>query len=1213
MITTLVNQVLRAVSRVLRLEQKNNENAAAANESYFSLSPIAHADPTKHYSNVLDWALKNRKEQNIKNIAITGPYGSGKSSILQTYQKNCDKELFSFLNISLATFKEELDVNSDNKVGGDELLRLIELSILQQIFYQEDEKSIPDSRFRRIISHSENQLSLASLTILFFIISVSFIIYPAKVANLARYNLSYSEESRFHLLALFTCTSCIFWWFKKMLRFMTKVRLSKFSTKDAEFSIDDDVSKSVLNSHIDEILYFFEVTKYNVVIIEDLDRFKQTEIFTKLREINLLLNSSKKIVKNIVFIYAVRDEMFIDKDRTKFFDFIIPVIPVVNSSNSKEILLKKSDAGKFMLSEDLLEDVSFFLDDMRLLHNIVNEFQVYKNNLSKNLDQNKLFAIICYKNIYPSDFVKLSSNEGDLYQAISSKRQCIKVETDKIDNNIENLKQELKALEACTLNSIEELKKVYIYKYLENLPNFSSFIIANNLVGFVDVLQDSNFDKLMAGSCQYQSIAPGYGPNNRQVNLNFKDIEREVDSKQTYLQRKLLIEKMYNVGSENLKQKIADLSKERNMVLDFKLKDLVNNSNLSVKIDDHKKGQLVTLLLKSGYIDEDYLDYISIFYEGSITKQDHQFLLNIKTLTSTKYDYQLSKTENLFSRIKSSDFSTPYILNYDLVGHLISNFGYTEQSNRVFQMLADESNSSIKFIFGFIDNGQDVKRFVSMLCKHWNNTWRYIENESVFTSVQKMRYFLLIANNCDTEDLLSICTRSTFVQTYSAVKDISKLADDLDRFNDVINTLDVKFIDIYSETQPDVVVDIIYKNNFYEINIGNAVAILKAKGQFDEDNFDFKNYESIMTSNCDSLINYINANMSKYIDNIFLQIPHDSYEDQIYLLKLMNNPNISLKQKELIMSKVNGRIDDIDNVEDVQVCGLLAKVKQIEPLWSNVAKMYGINDGVITPDLIEYLNDFDIASSLSASPFEFAEGDDSSKLMTELLLLNSLNNVSYKKITKVFNYTLSSLDFSALNEDKVEILISNNILNVSVNNFDMMKRHFNRLLPKLVNKHFLDFIDNISEFDISLSNYIHLFRSGNLLSSEKMSVLKSMDESFVIGSDDLLKVLLGLIASDTSFIIPWPIFLEIVKKPFVENDQRLGMLNMRLSEFGKEDLTDILSALPHPYSGLAGAGTRPTLDNNHFNLRLVKHLKSIDYISNFTETHKNIKVSTFRK
>lgn len=591
MITTVVNYVIRIANKIQRVDAKDiSENKVEANESYFSLSPIAHADPTKHYSNVLDWALKNRKVQNIKNIAITGPYGSGKSSILQTYQENCDRTQFKFLKISLATFKEELDINSVNKVGGDELLRLIELSILQQIFYQEDERTIPDSRFRRIISHSEKDISLAAFLILIFVLSVCFIINPANVSKLLRYNLSDSEESKLHLSAILISISCIFFGAKKALRFFTKVRLSKFSTKEAEFLVDEDVNKSVLNSHIDEILYFFEVTKYNVVIIEDLDRFKQTEIFTKLREVNLLLNSSKKTKKDIVFIYAVRDEMFIDKDRTKFFDFIIPVIPVVNSSNSKEILLRKSEIGKFMLSEDLLEDVSFFLDDMRLLHNIVNEFQVYKNNLSKNLDQNKLFAIVCYKNIYPSDFVNLSGNEGDLYQAISSKRKYIKIETDKIDNNVEEIKLELKKLQTCSLQNVEELKKVYLYKYLEKLVNFSSFVIENTNIGFIDILTDVNFDKLMASSCQYQSIAPGYSPRNNQINISFKEIEREVDSTQTYSQRKLMIEKLCEVGCENMKQKIAELEKERKLVLDYKLKDLVYDGDLSIKIQDDKKS-----------------------------------------------------------------------------------------------------------------------------------------------------------------------------------------------------------------------------------------------------------------------------------------------------------------------------------------------------------------------------------------------------------------------------------------------------------------------------------------------------------------------------------------------------------------------------------------------------------------------------------------------
>lgn len=34
------------------------------------------------------------------------------------------------------------------------------------------------------------------------------------------------------------------------------------------------------------------------------------------------------------FFYLLRDDIFISKDRTKFFDYIVPVVPVVDSSNS---------------------------------------------------------------------------------------------------------------------------------------------------------------------------------------------------------------------------------------------------------------------------------------------------------------------------------------------------------------------------------------------------------------------------------------------------------------------------------------------------------------------------------------------------------------------------------------------------------------------------------------------------------------------------------------------------------------------------------------------------------------------------------------------------------------------------------------------------------------------------------------------------------------
>ena len=129
-------------------------------------------------------------------------------------------------------------------------------------------------------------------------------------------------------------SACIY----RLVKLAVSISALKFSVPHAEIEIGKEISKSALNTYLDEILYFFSVSKYEVVFIEDLDRFDQSDIFVKLRELNQLINNSKKVKQNVVFVYAIKDDMFMNKERTKFFDFIIPVIPVINNSNSKDKL-----------------------------------------------------------------------------------------------------------------------------------------------------------------------------------------------------------------------------------------------------------------------------------------------------------------------------------------------------------------------------------------------------------------------------------------------------------------------------------------------------------------------------------------------------------------------------------------------------------------------------------------------------------------------------------------------------------------------------------------------------------------------------------------------------------------------------------------------------------------------------------------------------------
>lgn len=78
------------------------------------LTPINDVD-LKVYEQAIDYVFDN---SDIKNVAISGSYSSGKSSLLASYKNN--HENLKFLNISLTHFKS-LDEEEDTDVKESEL------------------------------------------------------------------------------------------------------------------------------------------------------------------------------------------------------------------------------------------------------------------------------------------------------------------------------------------------------------------------------------------------------------------------------------------------------------------------------------------------------------------------------------------------------------------------------------------------------------------------------------------------------------------------------------------------------------------------------------------------------------------------------------------------------------------------------------------------------------------------------------------------------------------------------------------------------------------------------------------------------------------------------------------------------------------------------------------------------------------------------------
>ncbi|OTP84563.1 hypothetical protein B5S42_13685, partial [Gilliamella apicola] len=117
---------------------------------------------------------------------------------------------------------------------------------------------------------------------------------------------------------------------------------------------------SYFDKYLDEIIYILDKSKLDFIVFEDIDRYDDNLILSKLRELNYIYNKRQKNHKEeqkgkqIKFIYLIKDEIFDSKERTKFFDYILPIVPVMDNSNSlgkmEELFKSKNIYSDFSIS-----------------------------------------------------------------------------------------------------------------------------------------------------------------------------------------------------------------------------------------------------------------------------------------------------------------------------------------------------------------------------------------------------------------------------------------------------------------------------------------------------------------------------------------------------------------------------------------------------------------------------------------------------------------------------------------------------------------------------------------------------------------------------------------------------------------------------------------------------------------------------------------------
>ena len=927
-------------------KQKINEEK----QEILTLSPkVVHNEINKKYIKKLEDLLNL---ENCKNIALIGNYGSGKSSIIKTFFDEKKKYSDKSLTVTIGSYIVDDDVVSeqeDNKISTKEqkLVNRVEESILKQIIYRKKFSKFPKSSLIRYDKETWYKKVIFTFIILYTIWFVIYYLYKYYNKTILSFGKIYNFFGLNGIVMLLILIAFIF---KIVLLIINKIRINKIKVKDCELELHHDTN-SLFSRYLSEIIYYFQITKYNLVIFEDLDRFPPDialKVIQELKELNTILNTSYGI-KKIIFVYAIKDNLF-DKveDKNKFYDYNLSVLPISTAFNSELNLigLLKDQNIYNDLSSKVISIVSKYIFDMRTLINIVNDYCLFKEvTNTKNYD--KLFAMVVFKNYYYRDYNWMFSDTKK--DVIKNMFATCEQKREELLSDLDNQKNEI-------LESIDKIKN----EILGNSRQLKELLLVHNI--YTNGGSGYNIDYYFLNTSEQYPIAKFLNDDfdiNLLKNNSFSlrksngnrisevEVFKEFGSKEEFLKRYNNLNKEVRISQLETELKKINTQKEitKTKGINEVFKQYFTKNELKLSSDNG----LLYDLIKENFITQDYMDYITspVVFKNqdnseSLMYSDSEFLMNVRQ-QKYSFDIKLTGFQTILDLLKD-DFDSSYVLNYDLLNYLLDN-KLDLYIDKIISQYEVIDNKKLSFLINFFKKHPDKINyiFIKLKLKKYD-VWEAFTSNYDTISDEDGKYLLTnILFQIDyIECIRDIDSLRKFIEDkfISGNNNINKLFENQNVRKNILHINPrIKDIMIFDENN----YDFIYKNKLYSFSIKNICKIIgKEEINFIELQSDSKNY---------LLYEYIKENLKIFCEEYYIntQVKFD-IPDLINCI--INDKTIKISIKKIIYEREIFKLRSIDNVEK-ELYQLLVIYDHLNVSWKNIIDLYKEID---TNLLFEYTN-----------------------------------------------------------------------------------------------------------------------------------------------------------------------------------------------------------------------------------------------------------------
>ena len=1200
------------------------------------LTPVKNAQ-LKIYSDALDFVFGNN---DITNVAISGAYSAGKSSVIESY-KQIHKEL-EFLHISLANFEtteqenfnsennsknsNDNDTNTEKNINNPSLVKetILEGKILNQLLHQIDVSKIPQTNFRVKQKNSDKNILKTTLITMIFLICSFHIYFYSKWADLVN---SLSSIKFLNFLKLTTkgislvfsgiiVTIIVGISIYSLIKIQkSKSIFKRFSVQGNEIEIFEKNDESYFDKYLNEVLYLFDNADADVIVFEDIDRYNINQIFQRLREVNTLINSkrAKENRKPLRFFYLIRDDIFVSKDRTKFFDFIMPIVPIIDSSNSYDQFISHFKKGGIFekFDKNFLQGISLYVDDMRILKNMYNEFIVYHNRIATTeQDYNKLLAMVVYKNIFPRDFSNTQLNKGFVSTLFNGKDEITKEEVDRINERIKEITQKV---ELCGK------------EYLQNIDELNSTYKRTDCYGRIFNSNNSEYDD-----------------------------------------RKERIELIQNKQIDPLKNKIHVLESEKADLNSRKIQNIITRENIDTifninyknflnKVDSFKEIKsshyfdLIKYLIRNGYIDETYEDYITYFYPNSLSRNDKLFLRSISDEKSKHWTYEIDNAKLVLSRLREVDFDGIETLNFALFNYILNTASVNEKYLiRFINQL--KKDKQFMFMEGYFNVGKDLIIYVKIINHYWPSflTEMLICPELCYN--HKKEFILLTIYYCSSEDVDRVNNDNSLSATISSDSDFLNI--ETPKVEKLINEflrLNIKFENLDYEKSHKDLFNAVYQNKLYEFTFENISLMLKQiNNVHSEYDIKHKNYSLVIAHPTSKLSEYVNDNIDQYMAFIIDNCNGNITDSQQAILQIINNPDIESSKKKEYIEYLQTQLDLLEEIEEISLWDLFLQKGLMQYSKSNILHYYFKSGNRLNKILISFINSSSKILEFSKDNIDESFGEESTSLLfDDVIICKTLINDKYKNILEELVYEYSKFTIEEIPEEKVRILIELGIIKMTAENIAFMRISYQTAFIYFVEKNISEYITKVLEEElltydellkilsldiednlkIDLISHAHeaipVMHSNYSIGVKKYILQNNFDESEVlpliddykIYSDAIKDTVKGLcvkfidLVAESETNLSLELFEFLLSKEDISKESKLILLTKKIDDLSKSECQNYIKIIDSKeHEKLLGTG-RPKLEVNEINKNILLEFKKRHWISDFYINDNLFKIS----